>query len=291
MALWGKTDTLASQPKYVSRIAYFDSTAVNTTAETINILASNTGFSTGDAVLYGINGGTVIGGLTDNTTYYVRNVGAGLISLYDTYANAINLAATTGRLNISGAGVGTHTLKRVGSIANAFGDHNYNGQQVLFVDREESQQKENRDRGLVSPGWWLYRTWTNADTSVQHKAELLIAMDVPVATSGDASDDAVVVDRTITITAQPQDDESASGSEVTFSVTATVSPTAALTYLWQVSTDDGATWGSASGTNNAASYVIADNTGLDGNQYRVVVSSSGATSVTSAAALLTEAVI
>lgn len=101
MALWGKTDALASTPKYVARKAFFDSTAVNTTAETINIIGSNTGFATGDAVAYSINGGTVIGGLVDGTTYFVRVVGAALIELYNTYANATAASGTTGRLNIT----------------------------------------------------------------------------------------------------------------------------------------------------------------------------------------------
>lgn len=288
MPLWGKTDALASQPKYVSRTAYFDSTKVSADNDTLDIITANTGFATGDAVLYSINGGTVIGGLVDATTYYVRNVGAGTISLYDTYANAIALSGTTGRLNLTGAGVGTHTLKRVGSTANPFGDRNYNGHQVLFVDRVESRTPEARARGLRSPGWWVYRTWTNGDGSVQHSAELLIAMDVVPGDSGDSNDDTILPDRTIVILTQPQDDESASGSEVVFAVTVDVDPVATPSYLWQVSTDDGDTWGTASGTNNLATYTIADNTGLDGNLYRVVVSADGATSVTSSAALLTE---
>lgn len=285
MASWGKTDTLADQPLYVSRIAYFDSTAVNTTANTINILSSNTGFATGDAVQYSINGGTVIGGLTDATTYYVRNVGAGLIELYDTYANAINLAATTGRLDIMGAGVGRQTFKRVGNIANSFADHNYNGQQVLFVDREESQQKQNRDRGLVSPGWWLYRTWTNADSSVQHNAELLVAMDVPNAVSGDASDDAIVVDFTITITEQPADQTVDALTDATFAVDFTeVSGTVDI--QWQSSTD-GTTWNDITdATGFDLTIVTTDPLFVDGNEFRAVLTGGGST-VTSNAALLT----
>lgn len=292
MALWGKTDTLASQPKYVSRIAFFDSTAVNTTAETINILSANTGFATGDAVLYSINGGTVIGGLTDNTTYYVRNTAVGVIELYDTYANAIAPSGTTGRLNITGAGVGTQTLKRVGNIANPFGDSNYNGSAIVFIDAVEAVQAENIARGLTGAGWWLYKQYTDSNSVLRKKAECLVAFNVDAnssqpGTTGDGNDDTVAVDRTITITAQPADSEEDTGSEVEFSVTATVSPTTTITYLWQVSTD-GTTWNSAPGTNNAATYTIADNTGLDGNLYRCLINSAGATQAVSDAALLTE---
>jgi len=69
---------------YVTRIAYFDSTGVDTDEDTINLIQSNTGFATGDAVHYSINGGTVIGGLTDATVYYVRVVGAGCYRYYMT---------------------------------------------------------------------------------------------------------------------------------------------------------------------------------------------------------------
>ena len=163
------------------------------------------------------------------------------------------------------------------------------GTDIVFVDRTESQQPANRARGLRSPGWWLYRSWTNDDGSVQHEAELLVAMDVTAGAAGDANDDLIVVDRTITITAQPQDSEAVSGSAVSFSVTATVSPTASLAYLWQVSTNGGDTWSTASGTNNAATYNIADNTGLDGNQYRVRLTATGTPVVFSNAATLIEA--
>jgi hypothetical protein len=88
----------------------------------------------------------------------------------------------------------------------------------------------------------------------------------------------------ITITAQPTNQTAVAG-EATFSVTATVTQGATLTYLWQVSTD-GATWAAAGSTTDTLAL-----TGLtvaeDGNQYRVIVSATGATSVTSAVATLT----
>lgn len=162
---------------------------------------------------------------------------------------------------------------------------------AFYVDAVEAEQPEAKAKGITGPGWWLYSTYTDVNGSVRHKAECVVIFGngVVPGTSGDRADDATLPDRTITISAQPQDDESATGSEVTFSVTASVSPTTTLGYLWQVSTDSGETWSSAAGTNNAATYTIADNTGLDGNQYRVRVSATGATTVTSTAATLTEA--
>lgn len=284
MSLWGKTDNLAGTPKFVTRVAYFAATGVDTTAETINILESNTGFATGDAVVYSINGGTVIGGLTNGTTYYVRSVSAGLIELYNSYANAIAAPATTGRVNITGAGVGIHTLRRTGA-ANPFGDSNYNGQAILFVDREESKVAANRAKGLVSPGWWAYRTYTDNGGATRHKAELLVAMDVVRADSGDASDDAVVPDLTLTITTQPVSTTVAVDADATFSVVVS-SNADVVTYQWQVSTDSGATWSDLSGEFGSTLVIKKAQTGLNGNRYRVVATAATIT-VTSNAATLT----
>lgn len=266
MALWGKTDALASAPKFVARKAYFDSTAVNTTAETINILSSNTGFATGDAVLYGINGGTVIGGLTDATTYYVRVVGAGLISLYDTYAHAIDTGATTGRANISGAGVGTHILQRT-TAANVAGDHVYNGHQIIFVDAQEAQATANKAKGITGAGWWAYRTYTDAQSTTRHKAECLIAMAVGSVAAGDA-EDTVAVDLAITIGTQPLSAAIVSPDDVTLVVEATINGNVPLTYQWYDASDDSAIEGAT-----AATLVLTAVTAPQ--SYYVIVSGGG----------------
>lgn len=284
MSLWGKTDNLAGTPKFVTRVAYFAATGVDTTADTINILESNTGFATGDAVVYGINGGTVIGGLTDGTTYYVRSAAAGLIELYDSYANAIAAPATTGRVDITGAGVGVHTLRRTGA-ANPFGDSTYNGQALLFVDREESKVAANRAKGLVSPGWWAYRTYTDGGGATRHKAELLVAMDVVHADSGDASDDAVVPDLILTITTQPDSATVVVDEDATLSVVVS-SNAEVVTYQWQVSTDSGDTWNDLSGEFGSTLVIEEAQADLDGNQYRVVATAATIV-VTSDAATLT----
>jgi hypothetical protein len=256
MALWGKTDALVSAPKYVARKAFFDSTAVNTTAETINIIGSNTGFATGDEVAYSINGGTVIGGLTNNATYYVRVVGAGLIELYDTYARAINTGATTGRANITGAGVGTHILQRT-TAANAS-----DGQPgIFFVDAQEAQAAANKAKGITGAGWWAYRTYTDAQSATRHKAECLIAMAVSAIAAGDAEDD-VVVDLVITIDTQPASDEITSGDDVTLTVEASINGAVPLTYQWFDSSDDSEVEGATGadlaliGVTTAASYYV-----------------------------------
>jgi hypothetical protein len=89
----------------------------------------------------------------------------------------------------------------------------------------------------------------------------------------------------ITIGTQPADLTVDEGDPAVFTVVATVTQGLTPTYLWEVSTDSGDTWAAAGST--TATLTIADSTGLDGNQYRVVVSATGATPVTSDAATLT----
>ena len=92
---------------------------------------------------------------------------------------------------------------------------------------------------------------------------------------------------TITISAQPTNQTASSGS-ATFSVTASVTLGGSLTYQWQKSDNAGSTWADVSGATSSSIALSSLTNGADNSdQYRVVVSSSGATSVTSSAATLT----
>jgi hypothetical protein len=170
---------------------------------------------------------------------------------------------------------------------------------AFFIDKDEAVQPENIAKGLDSAGWWLYTTYTDSASVVRHKAELLVAMssasdDVSAANAGDRADDAVAVDRTITIGTQPADtDILGAGTDATFAVVASVDPATTITYQWEVSVDTGANWTVIAGA-TAATLVVAGTTPgpadaeyVDLNQFRVVVSSDGATDVTSSAAILT----
>lgn len=152
---------------------------------------------------------------------------------------------------------------------------------ILGVDVTEASQLENKAKGVTTPGWGKYATYTDAAGNVRHKFESLVAM-----SSITADADTILVNRTITITTQPLDSSEVTGSAVDFTVVATVSPTATLSYQWQSSTD-GVTFTDIVGA-TTDTYSIADNTGLDGTYYRVIVSADAATSVTSEAALLLE---
>lgn len=263
MPLWGKTDANISKPKYLDRGQIV---AVNVTAG-----GSGYGSAPGVTISAPASGtqatatATISGGVVTGVT--ITNPGSG-------YTASDTITVTFA----SGAAAATAVYHGAA----------YDDGTIFFVDREESQQAENRAKGLVSPGWWLYRTYTDSGSATRHKAELLIAMDIPVATSGDASDDTTVKDRTITISVQPASTSVVAPATATFSVTAAASPTAALTYQWEKQEGGAGAWAQVVGATSAsyttgATTVLADN----GDKYRVVVSSSGATSVTSSAATLT----
>ena len=304
MALWGKSDNLASTPKYIARKAYFNgasTSVVSVSANTINLIPSNTGFNTGDNVAYSNGGGSSIGGLTNGTVYTVRVVGAGLIELYDTWDHAVAAEPTkTGRVDITSVGTGTQTLQRTGE-ANSYGDHNYNGSRIVFVDLDEATQPENRARGFKNVGWWAYRSWTNADGSVQNRAECLIALSADrntatgatgfntQANTGDqTNDDDILRDSTPTITVQPTNKTVVGGATATFDVTATMIGAGTLTYQWQVQEGGTGAWANVSrGTGGttahyttAATLVLgasgASTHDNNGDKYRVIVGTSTA---------------
>lgn len=90
----------------------------------------------------------------------------------------------------------------------------------------------------------------------------------------------------ITISSQPSNQTASSGS-ATFSATASVTQGGSLTYQWQRSTNSGSTWADVSGATSSSLVLSSQTSGNNGDQYRVIVSSVGASSVTSSAATLT----
>lgn len=270
MSLWGITDANISKPKYLDRgqivkINVTDGGSEYGSAPTVTISAPDSG-TTATATA------TISDGVV--TDVVITNPGAGY-----TEEDEVTVSFSTGDAE---------------AFAVFHGAKYANGN-IYFVDNSEAQQAENRVKGLKSPGWWLYSTYTDTNSVVRHKAELLVAMSVTATDSGDASDDAVLVDRTITIGTAPVAASVTAPAAASFVVVATASPTASLTYQWQKSTTSG---GSVyANLSNAGVYTgvttatlaISDSTGLNGYKYRVIVSSSGATSVTTTGVALTVA--
>lgn len=89
---------------------FFDSSADQVDAASDEIDIDAHGFFTGEAVLYSIEGGTVISGLADDTEYFVRAVTVDAFSLHDTRQDAY---ADTGVRNLVAASTGeSHSIQR-----------------------------------------------------------------------------------------------------------------------------------------------------------------------------------
>jgi hypothetical protein len=287
MALWGKADNLFS-PGTVS---------VNYSTETITGAGTSftaAGISTGTTIVIGV-GGTygqaVISGITSDLVVSI---------------------ATTQYLSgaaISGVGY-TLTQKPVYTLE----DSNYDltpttstGLTNAVYGVDEYEAAANAATGskykVAHAGWVGIHTYIDQHGTLRVKSEVLVAMsgissNVPATygATGDALDDAVFPDRYITITTQPV---SLSGVSTTaaqsFSVVASATPTASLTFQWQYASYVGAGFtnlangGIYSNVTTATVGIGSTTVGADipdGYQYRTVVTSTGGATATSNAATL-----
>ena len=287
MALWGKADNLFS-PGTVS---------VNYSTETITGAGTSftaAGISTGTTIVIGV-GGTygqaVISGITSDLVVSI---------------------ATTQYLSgaaISGVGY-TLTQKPVYTLE----DSNYDltpttstGLTNAVYGVDEYEAAANAATGskykVAHAGWVGIHTYIDQHGTLRVKSEVLVAMsgissNVPATygATGDALDDAVFPDRYITITTQPV---SLSGVSTTaaqsFSVVASATPTAPLTFQWQYASYVGAGFtnlangGIYSNVTTATVGIGSTTVGADipdGYQYRTVVTSTGGATATSNAATL-----
>jgi hypothetical protein len=131
---------------------------------------------------------------------------------------------------------------------------------------------------------WSLRTEGSGGRAGRVFYETLVAMG---SLSGDASDDTTVPDYKLRITTQPTSNTWASGNSVTLRVVAASTPSGAtLAYQWYKSYAGVPAMTQIAGATNST-LVIADNSVANGNTYRVVVSTTGAASVTSANATVT----
>ena len=287
MALWGKADNLFS-PGTVS---------VNYSTETITGAGTSftaAGISTGTTIVIGV-GGTfgqaVISGITSD--------------------RVISIATTQYLSGAAISGVGyTLTQKPVYTLE----DSNYAGIQTTSTGLtnavygvDEYEAAANAATGskykVAHAGWVGIHTYIDQHGTLRVKSEVLVAMsgissNVPATygATGDALDDAVFPDRYITITTQPV---SLSGVSTTaaqsFSVVASATPTASLTFQWQYASYVGAGFtnlangGIYSNVTTATVGIGTTTVGADipdGYQYRTVVTSTGGATATSNAATL-----
>lgn len=161
---------------------------------------------------------------------------------------------------------------------------------MIFVSKEEAQLAENRERGLDSPGWYRYYTFTDQHGNTRHKAELQVAMMIPQATAGDQADDATAADvsNVITISGQPADASVSAGATATFTVTASVTTgTGTIAYQWQKKAGTGK-WNNISGATANAYTTPATTADNNGDKFRAkLTTDTGAREVTSSVVTLT----
>ena len=167
------------------------------------------------------------------------------------------------------------------------------GATVVFIDATEAGLAANRERGLVSPGWWSYQTYTDAAGNTRHKAECLVNIQDPEANASETqADDAIAADvaATIAIAVQPADAAVAVGDAMTLSVTATSTPpgnSSLLTFQWQKK--EGNRFKNISGA-TAYQYQVASYAAENAGTYRVKINSTnGASEVISDNAVITTA--
>jgi hypothetical protein len=160
---------------------------------------------------------------------------------------------------------------------------------TVFVDKTEAQLNETKSRGITGPGWWSYFTYTDSSGATRHKAEQLIFVANPDGTETQA-DDAIAADvaSAVTITVQPANSTSSSGAGTYTLTTTTTGTPGALVYQWQrqtatgkrwtnitASLDTGITYADFTTATLAYSALAADT--LDGNKFRVKITSAGGT--------------
>ena len=186
---------------------------------------------------------------------------------------------------------------RVDSVANqtAVGLTRGNGagsatETIVFVDETEAGLAANKERGITAPGWWAYRTYTDAAGNTRHKAEHLMFLTNPEANADETlSDDTIAADvqALITISAQPTAQSTVSGA-ATFSVTASCDNSGTVTFQWQKKASGGSRWTNVSGATSASLVLAGQTADNDGDQYRVKLNADvGAPEVISDAVALT----
>lgn len=172
MPLWGKYDQASITGTVV--LTNGSATLTGNTAA-----ALNTELQVGDTVFLS-TANTAAGA---NTRYRVDAIANSTsITVGRTYAATTNAAATvyyqdTPKYILQNGHPGHRTLD------------------VIGVDRTEAQVAANKDKGIVTPGWVSYRTYSDSSGATRHRVETLVAMrSMTAAVASDANDDDTAAD-------------------------------------------------------------------------------------------------
>ena len=135
---------------------------------------------------------------------------------------------------------------------------------IVFIDDTEAQLAENKARGVGSPGWYSFFTYTDMHGHTRYKSEQLVSITDPEANASETqSDDTIGADITSVITPG------------TVANVTTFAPAGAVATF----TSNGA----ADGSRTAGTYTVTDAAGSasgTGADFTVVVAANGTPTVT-----------
>ena len=144
------------------------------------------------------------------------------------------------------------------------------------------------NRGHAPHAGWVLRHEGRGLKAGRVWYETLVAMG---SAKSDGSDDTYFPDTFIQITSNASSSTSNVASNVTFTIVATSTPTATLSYQWQKYVAGNTSWVNIPYTaglyfNPTTATLTANNQTANGNVFRAIVSSTGANSVTSGSATI-----
>lgn len=171
MPLWGKKDQLA-----LTGTAILTNNSVTVTGNTST--SFNTEIRVGDNIFLS-TANTAAGA---NTRYRVQSIANGTsLTINRTYAGTTNAAATVWVQQAPRYVVGTRT--------------GFRNLDVVGVDVTEARVAANRAKGLQTPGWTRFVTYTDSAGNTRTKSEVLVAMrSMTQAAASDAGDDVTAAD-------------------------------------------------------------------------------------------------
>ena len=193
-----------------------------------------------------------------NVPYIVKQVNSTTsIELHKPYVAATNnsLGASSAVRRTAPKAVAEYVIK--GGDSNAY--------DLVFADATEQSLAVNRKRGITSPGWWLYRSFTDVEGTTRHKSECIAFVNMAASTAvGDDADDSILGDFNSVIAISSQ-------------------PASATTYTPAGAVGTFSHNGAANGSRTAGTYTVTNAAGSasgSGADFTVVVAANGTPTVT-----------
>ena len=193
-----------------------------------------------------------------NVPYIVKQVNSTTrIELHKPYVAATNnsLGASSAVRRTAPKAVAEYVIK--GGDSNAY--------DLVFADATEQSLAVNRKRGITSPGWWLYRSFTDVEGTTRHKAECIAFVNMAASAAvGDDADDSILGDFNSVIAISSQ-------------------PASATTYTPAGAVGTFSHNGAANGSRTAGTYTVTNAAGSasgSGADFTDVVAANGTPTVT-----------